>query len=97
MFSLLLFLFSLIAFISQPYNLNDIISVQFFESSCHDYLLVVFFSKEKAGFFETLAVEGISVFENLADSFGVNVLGQNNLNLLFNGAYIEPISQLKKH
>lgn len=55
---------------------------------------MVFLSEKETGFLESLAVEGVSVLEDLADALNLDMLGQDLLTSLLEGRHVEPISQL---
>jgi len=57
---------------------------------------MVLFSEEEAGLLEALTVESIGIFEDLAYRFSLDVLGEDDLTLLLDGAYIEAVSQRKE-
>jgi hypothetical protein len=85
---------SFLALIAKSNDLDNVVSVKFLESSCHDNLFVVLLSEEEAGLLQALTVESVCVFKDLAHGLSVDVLSQDNLALLLDRAYVEAISQL---
>ena len=55
---------------------------------------MVLFREEKACLFESLAVECVGVFEDLAHAFHADVLRKDLLALLLEGVHVEAIGKL---
>ena len=58
-------------------DFDNLILVQVLESHACDNVVVVLFSEEKAGLFQSFAVESVCILEDLADTLYVDVLSKD--------------------
>ena len=82
--------------VAEPDDLDYLIFVQILEAHTRDDVVVVLLCEEKAGLLESFAVEGVCILEDLANGLNIDVLGQDLLALLLEGADIEPVGELKR-
>ena len=81
-------------FVAKSDDLNYLVFVQVLKARASDDFVMVLLSEEKTCLFESLTVEGVGVFEDLADTFHRDLLCQNLLTPLLEGWYVEAVGQL---
>ena len=74
---MVLFPLSLFTVIAKSDDFDNLILVQILESHACDNVVVVLFREEEASLFQSFAVESVCIFEDLADTFYVDVLSKD--------------------
>jgi len=82
--------------LADAHDLQHFVLVQVFEPGRSNDLLVVFLGEEEAGVLQPLAVEVISVLEDLADCVDRDVLSENILALALHRLDVVAISQAEE-
>jgi hypothetical protein len=77
-----------------PYNLQHLLFIKLSKSCGGNHLLMILLCKKQTGLLQSLTIEIVGVFEDLADRVYADVLSKDVLTLSFNGLDVVTVSKL---
>ena len=88
-----MFPFPLLCLIAQSDNLYNFLLVEILKATRRDDFIVVLLGEKQERLLQPLAIERVSIFEDLTNTFNADVLRKDLFTALLETWHIEPISQ----
>ena len=82
--------------LSNSHDLKHFVSVKFFKARWGDDFLVVLLREQQARLLESLTVEVVGIFEDLAHRIHIDVLGKNVFTFAFDRLNVVSVCELEK-
>jgi hypothetical protein len=82
--------------LSNSHDLEHFVSVKFFKARWGDDFLVVLLREQQARLLESLAVEVVGIFEDLAHRIHIDVLGKDVFTFAFDRLNVVSVCELEK-